>query len=197
MADATVTGLNRLGWRITDQASWKRSVAAFQRGYALPGRPALLVDGNAGPKTRAAVAECVARLKAGKPTASKYFSFSEFTCKCGGRYKGCHRILVHRGLLIGLDELRDAVRKPITIVSGYRCPTRNEVVGGATKSEHVDGAAADLEYVCTTRVAQRLRRFSGIGHKGGKVRHVDVRHLSGSNLTGGTPDRPTIWTYGA
>jgi zinc D-Ala-D-Ala carboxypeptidase len=197
MTDASVQAIVRLGFRVTDGASWKRAVEDFQRGYALPGRPALHVDGVAGKVTRAAIAECDARRKAGHPTASKWFSFTDFRCKCGGRYARCHVVLVHRDLLVGLDRYRDSVGKPVKVVSGYRCPTHNAKVGGATSSQHLYGAAADLEYLVSTTVMRRLRRFSGIGQSASsrKVRHVDVRHLSGHNTTGGTPDRPTVWNY--
>jgi len=44
-----------------------------------------------------------------------------------------------------LEPLRDIVKKPIHINSGYRSPKVNAGIGGASKSQHVEGKAADIE----------------------------------------------------
>ena len=43
-----------------------------------------------------------------------------------------------------LQPLRDAMREPIKIGSGYRCPRLNRAVGGVPTSQHQYGQAADL-----------------------------------------------------
>lgn len=43
-----------------------------------------------------------------------------------------------------LQPLRDAMREPIKIGSGYRCPQLNKAVGGVAGSQHTKGEAADL-----------------------------------------------------
>lgn len=43
-----------------------------------------------------------------------------------------------------LQALREAFGAPITVTSGYRCPTHNKNVGGAKGSQHVKGNAADI-----------------------------------------------------
>lgn len=48
-------------------------------------------------------------------------------------------------VLQNLQVLRDACGKPITIMSGYRSPERNESVGGAKKSQHMEGNACDIK----------------------------------------------------
>ena len=48
-------------------------------------------------------------------------------------------------VLTNLQVLRDACGKSITIMSGYRSPERNEAVGGATKSQHMEGNACDIK----------------------------------------------------
>ena len=48
-------------------------------------------------------------------------------------------------VLGSLQILRDACGKSITIMSGYRSPERNEEVGGATKSQHMEGNACDIK----------------------------------------------------
>ena len=44
-----------------------------------------------------------------------------------------------------LQVLRDEVKKPIKITSGYRPAEHNAKIGGATKSRHITGQAADFK----------------------------------------------------
>ena len=44
-----------------------------------------------------------------------------------------------------LQPVRDHYGKPVVINSGYRCPSLNKAVGGASTSQHLKGEAADLE----------------------------------------------------
>ena len=44
-----------------------------------------------------------------------------------------------------LQVLRDEVKKPIKITSGYRPAELNAKVGGASQSRHITGQAADLK----------------------------------------------------
>lgn len=43
-----------------------------------------------------------------------------------------------------MEKLRALTDCPIFITSWYRCPACNEAVGGAPKSEHMDGSATDF-----------------------------------------------------
>jgi zinc D-Ala-D-Ala carboxypeptidase len=43
-----------------------------------------------------------------------------------------------------LQPLRDALGKPITITSGFRCHKLNKLVGGAENSQHQSGEAVDF-----------------------------------------------------
>ena len=43
-----------------------------------------------------------------------------------------------------LDPLREKYGKPITVTSGYRCPSVNKAVGGEPTSQHTKGEAADI-----------------------------------------------------
>lgn len=51
------------------------------------------------------------------------------------------------GALVGaiLDPLRKAHGGPLHVTSGFRSKEYNEAIGGAQESQHVDGAAADLQ----------------------------------------------------
>ena len=44
-----------------------------------------------------------------------------------------------------LQVLRDEVKKPIKITSGYRNAEFNKKIGGASQSRHITGQAADLK----------------------------------------------------
>lgn len=176
--------LRELGWAGADVDA---DLRAFQAGWRLG--PPLVVDGINGPKTREAVRKSLARRRAGLPDASEHFRFAEFACRCGGALPGCRRILVDRLLLDGLEAYRQLVGGPVDVVSGYRCPERNRRVGGASRSQHLTGKAADVRGVVSWQRVRGLRRFTGIGkyRRTGKVRHVDVRP---GNVTA-----PAVWDY--
>ncbi|WP_439585684.1 D-Ala-D-Ala carboxypeptidase family metallohydrolase [Dyadobacter bucti] len=44
-----------------------------------------------------------------------------------------------------LEPLRVALKQPIRVSSGYRCRRVNVKIGGAKKSQHLDGEAADIQ----------------------------------------------------
>lgn len=46
-----------------------------------------------------------------------------------------------------LDPLREILNEPIIVTSGYRCEKLNNLVGGATNSQHLRGEAVDI--VCS------------------------------------------------
>lgn len=50
-----------------------------------------------------------------------------------------------------LEPLRKAWGAPIVVSSGYRCPAVNKAVGGAAKSQHMLGQAADIHTVSDDR----------------------------------------------
>lgn len=83
-----------------------------------------------------------------------------------------------------LQVLRDEVKKPIKITSGYRPAQHNAKIGGATKSRHITGQAADLKiegltpiYVASViekLIAEGRMKQGGIGIYKTWV-HYDVR----------------------
>ena len=74
---------------------------------------------------------------------TKNFSKSEFDCRDGSEMP--EKVLANIKLVAEqLQILRDYVGVPITVNSGYRSPTYNAKVGGATKSQHLLGKACDI-----------------------------------------------------
>jgi len=47
-------------------------------------------------------------------------------------------------LLDVLDNIREAINAPITLLCADRCPSHNAEVSGMPNSQHVDGIAADI-----------------------------------------------------
>lgn len=87
----------------------------------------------------------------------KYFTIRELTASATAARKGIDNTpdnVVRANLtsLVAnvLDPLREAYGKPIIVTSGYRCPKLNKAVGGAAKSQHMKGQAADIRTVSDT-----------------------------------------------
>ena len=74
---------------------------------------------------------------------TRNFNLNEFASKDGADmppevFKNV--VLVAKNLQV----LRDFVGQPIKVNSGYRSPAHNKSIGGASKSQHVKGKAADI-----------------------------------------------------
>lgn len=81
----------------------------------------------------------------------------------------CGAILIDPPALDALQAARSVgARTPLTILSGYRCPVHNALVGGAPRSMHLYGKAFDLRTTVAERYDHRLRaltgRFTGFGY---------------------------------
>jgi len=102
----------------------------------------------------------------------KYFSINELTSSATASRKGIDNtpsaaVKANLTALVAniLDPLREAYGKPITVSSGYRCARLNRAVGGAARSQHLTGQAADLQAVGKSKsenkklfeLAQKLR----------------------------------------
>lgn len=74
---------------------------------------------------------------------TEHFKYSEFSCHDGTEYPFAwtDRLLK---LCQQLEKIRVKCGLPITITSGYRTPDYNHHIGGAPKSQHVQGKAADI-----------------------------------------------------
>lgn len=78
-----------------------------------------------------------------KVKVSKDFYLSEFDCRDGTPVPES-KVCNVRELAVHLQALRDHIGEAITINSGFRTPTYNRRVGGATNSMHLQAKAGDL-----------------------------------------------------
>ena len=100
-----------------------------------------------------------------KTILTKHFTLEEFSHSSTAKARGidntvpkqlvpalrnlCERVL---------EPLREQVREPVIISSGYRCPALNRVVGGSNTSQHMKGEACDI-YV---EDVKKLRKWFAI-----------------------------------
>jgi uncharacterized protein YcbK (DUF882 family) len=98
------------------------------------------------------------------------FKHDEFRCKC------CGKNLIDPGIIHRLQVLRDILRVPIIVTSGYRCERHNSVVGGATDSMHVRGLAVDWTCSKLEEAAKLCENWSGGFHyyPDQKFIHTDI-----------------------
>ncbi len=173
VSTANVKRLRQLGWRIRTTNEAKQALRNFQRAYTFSN---LTIDGQDGPKSTEALIRCVKRLDAGLPTASAHFSFTEFRCKCGGRFTACARIWIKREAIRQAENYRKALGHGVSIVSGCRCYGHNRHVGGASQSRHMVGDAMDFPAEKGVAWFAKHNLYDGRGFNGsdGKVRHGDL-----------------------
>lgn len=74
---------------------------------------------------------------------SANFTRKEFACKCGCGL-GLKDGDINLELVAVIQGVRDTFKKPVIINSGLRCADHNKRVGGAPKSQHLLGTAADI-----------------------------------------------------
>lgn len=121
---------------------------------------------------------------------STYFKRSEFSCKCN-----CGFDTVDGELVFVLNDMREHLGFPVVIESGNRCHQYNINVGGAKRSSHLAGKAADVRPLASSETFQedldKIHTFLldtypntyGIA-RGANFVHIDVRD-----------DKPRRWEY--
>lgn len=107
-----------------------------------------------------------------------HFGWWEFACKDEHATQAPFLCV---DLLIRLEAIRIGFGAPVHVISGYRTPEHNRKVGGAERSYHLLGAAADIkvEGVSPLQVVEFVRSAFGPAYGGlGLYRswaHVDCR----------------------
>lgn len=110
---------------------------------------------------------------------TKHFSWGELGNPPKSRRAESAKLARHLERLRAIND-----GQPLHIVSGYRSPAHNTRVGGATRSQHLRGAAADIPRGYATVAEAMEAGFTGIGSSGPWAIHVDVR-----------PGPLARWTY--
>lgn len=105
---------------------------------------------------------------------AEHFKLKEFRCNNGAR-----NIKLDPQLVELCQKIRDELGKPLHVNSGFRTEGYNREIGGAQKSQHVRGTAADLTPRGGVTVRQLYlvaKKFNpgGLGGYDNFV-HVDVR----------------------
>lgn len=112
----------------------------------------------------------------------EHFRLREMACK-----DGSDKVLYSTELIAKLERLREYGGFTITINSGYRTASYNKKIGGASKSQHTLGTAADIVVYKDGKVVNARKiccicqtlGFKGIGFISENATHVDMR-TSGS-----------------
>lgn len=165
----------------TAAAVWR-----LQRAYGLR------ADGIAGPQTF----RLIDRLQ-DDDCSPRHFSFRELDDGCGfGGYGGglLTRAAARANALLTmwkLEALRHALGdRPLLIASGFRSHGCNRLVGGAARSRHLFGDAADIDPgthpLCTVARRARHHGFAGI-YGPGYPRHDGHVHVDGAGLSWRAP----------
>lgn len=93
-------------------------------------------------------------------------NFSEWEFECHGEDCCGKTAAMDIGFVHLLQALRNKIKKPVHVNSGFRCNRHNEAVDGVEGSLHTKGKAADLrvEGMSSRDVAQAADEFfNGIG----------------------------------
>ena len=165
----------------------RAACTAFQQDFG-----GIVVDGHGGTETDKALKHAVAYdlfkvdISNEETTTGsfwddiQYFKRDEFRCKCGGKYCNGFPAEPKEQLVRIADQLRKNLGVPITIVSGLRCPTWNQIQGGVADSQHQYGEAADIycSGISQLRVEAELDKIGGVRYhyaiKGSSNVHFDV-----------------------
>ena len=124
--------------------------------------------------------------------SSKNFSSKELSCSHCGENK------FDQKTLDALQDLREAIGKPLSISSAYRCPEHNQKVSSTgITGPHTTGQAVDI--LCSGKTAHEVLSFArirssvwkgiGVSQKG----NHDSRFIHLDTIE--TDLRPWVWSY--
>lgn len=110
-------------------------------------------------------------MKADEGKIKEHFKASEFQCKDKSEY-----LLIAPELLEVLEKIRNHFNAPVVINSGYRTPSWNSKVNGATNSYHCKGMAADI--VVKGHSSREVAKYAdSIMEQGGIIRYTNFTHV--------------------
>ena len=122
-----------------------------------------------------------------------HFTDDELKCKCGCGVLGMDASFMDR-----IENLRVAFDKPMSVSSGYRCPTHNSNQSSTGKTgPHTTGKAIDIhvfgEEAYTLLLLAMQMGFTGVGvrQKGGHL----SRFIHIDDLQPNEHPRPRVWSY--
>lgn len=154
----------------------RKAIREFQAAFGMPQNG--IADEATQKNLRHAVCYGLPELEGDFWEGIRYFSRSEFRCKCGKC--GGFPEEPDEELVKLLETIREHFGAPVTVTSGVRCEVHNSAVGGASRSQHLYGTAADIKVkgIAPEAVAayaeELLPGTGGIGRYG-SFTHVDVR----------------------
>ncbi len=78
---------------------------------------------------------------------SEHLSWAELECRDGTPYPHSFTLDQTRlpNLIEGFEALRQQLDQPLTILSAYRTPQYNKLIGGVSRSQHTEGRALDIK----------------------------------------------------
>lgn len=111
----------------------------------------------------------------GNKYLSANFKVSEFRCN-----DGSDKVLISDELVTLIQKIRNHFSRAVTINSAYRTESYNKKIGGATRSQHILGTAADITIsgvapLAVAQYAEFLQPQSGGIGVYTTFTHVDVR----------------------
>lgn len=120
----------------------------------------------------------------------KNFKYSEFKCKCGGKYCNGYPVPFSYDLAKNLQQVRTHFGKAVHITSPLRCEQHNKNSGGTSNSKHKKGWAVDF-YVNGVTFSQLQNycktlpyyNYSYRINKNQQVIHFDIIPPTVSNVT--------------
>lgn len=107
---------------------------------------------------------------------SPHFKQAEFACNHCGQLHPTDPTPPQQ-VLDWLENIRAHFGGPVNVNSGYRCPTHNANVGGATSSFHMKGMAVDfwLPHVSPADVYAYADKL--VGNQGGVGKYDSFTHI--------------------
>lgn len=110
-------------------------------------------------------------IKAEYGPVSPHFKAKEFQCKDKSEY-----LLIATELIEMLETIRNHFNAPVIISSGYRTPSWNSKVNGASNSYHCKGMAADI--VVKGHSSREVAKYAdSIMEQGGVIRYTNFTHI--------------------